>query len=64
YDVIKMLALGADAVLIGRDVIRGAVGGGTTGVRMQMERLKQTLRQAMMMTQCRDIKEINETILF
>ncbi|NHJ86358.1 MAG: alpha-hydroxy-acid oxidizing protein, partial [Asgard group archaeon] len=32
YDVLKMLALGAEAVLIGRDIIRAAVGGGIDGV--------------------------------
>ena len=31
YDVLKMLALGADAVLLGRDIIRAAVGSGNPG---------------------------------
>jgi isopentenyl diphosphate isomerase/L-lactate dehydrogenase-like FMN-dependent dehydrogenase len=62
YDVLKMLALGADAVLIGRDLIRAAVGGGTEGVRLQMERSRQTLRQAMMMTRCRSVAEINRDV--
>jgi 4-hydroxymandelate oxidase len=35
YDVLKMLALGADGVLIGRDIIRAAVGGGKEGVAFQ-----------------------------
>ena len=52
YDVFKMLALGADAVLSGRDIIRAAVGGGTLGVRLQMERFKAALIQAMVMTGC------------
>ncbi|MEN8258928.1 MAG: alpha-hydroxy-acid oxidizing protein [Thermodesulfobacteriota bacterium] len=62
YDVLKMLALGADAVLLGRDLIRAAVGGGTEGVRLQMERCRQTLRQAMMMTRCRCIDEVNRDV--
>lgn len=63
YDVFKMLALGADAVLSGRDVIRAAVGSGSKGVFFQMERFKQTLRQAMMMTRCPDVESINKNVL-
>ena len=50
YDVLKMLALGANAVLVGRDVIRAAVGGGAAGVQMQMDRLGSVLSKAMVMT--------------
>jgi 4-hydroxymandelate oxidase len=63
YDVIKMLALGADAVLIGRDVIRASVGAGSLGVRLHMERLIQTLKRAMMMTRCWDVSTIGRDIL-
>ncbi|EFK09778.1 dehydrogenase, FMN-dependent [delta proteobacterium NaphS2] len=64
YDVIKMLALGADAVLIGRDVIRAAVGGGSLGVRLQMERLRNTLKRAMKLTGCPDLSAITSDILY
>ena len=63
YDVIKMLALGADAVLLGRDVIRAAVGAGTVGVRLHMERMHKTLKQAMFMTGCSDLSSISSDIL-
>jgi len=63
YDVLKMLALGADAVLLGRDIIRAAVGAGTLGVRLHMEHMKKTLRHAMFMTGCRDLFSINTRIL-
>ncbi len=63
YDVIKMLALGADAVLIGRDVIRAAVGAGSLGVKLHMERLRQTLKRAMMMARCPDIPSIGGDII-
>jgi isopentenyl diphosphate isomerase/L-lactate dehydrogenase-like FMN-dependent dehydrogenase len=63
YDVIKMLALGADAVLLGRDVIRAAVGAGTVGVRLHMERIHKTLKQAMFMTGCSDLFSISSDIL-
>jgi len=63
YDVLKMLALGAEAVLIGRDIVRAAVGGGIEGVRIHMEYLQKTLAKAMKMTNCRKLSEINSSIL-
>jgi 4-hydroxymandelate oxidase len=63
YDVLKMLALGADAVLVGRDIARAAVGGGSLGVKLQMERLHQTLRRAMVMTGCPDLAQVGSDIL-
>ena len=63
YDVLKMLALGADGVLIGRDAVRAAIGGGIEGVEVHMEYLKKTLGKAMLMTGCPSIKEISEDIL-
>ncbi len=63
YDVLKMLALGADAVLIGRDIVRAAVGGGIEGVRLQMELLGDDLKKAMKMTGCESLEEISSDIL-
>jgi len=63
YDVLKMLALGADAVLIGRDLIRAAVGAGILGVRLQMEYLQKTLAKAMKMTGVKSLAEITSDIL-
>ena len=63
FDVLKMLALGADAVLVGRDIIRAAVGGGTEGVKIQMDFFGQTLVEAMKMTGCRSLKDIKKDIL-
>ena len=64
YDVLKMLALGADAVLLGRDVIRAAVGAGTLGVALHLEHIKNTLKKAMFMTGTRDLGMADATILF
>lgn len=50
YDVLKMLASGADVVMLGRDIIRAAVGGGTLGVRLHLEHIKKVLKHAMLMT--------------
>jgi isopentenyl diphosphate isomerase/L-lactate dehydrogenase-like FMN-dependent dehydrogenase len=63
YDVLKMLALGADAALIGRDIVRAAVGGGSEGVRLQMEHLRETLKKAMKMTGCSSLTEITPNVL-
>lgn len=64
YDVLKMLALGADAVLLGRDIIRAAVGAGTLGVKLHLEHVHKTLKKAMFMTGAKNIKMVNSQILF
>jgi 4-hydroxymandelate oxidase len=63
YDVLKMLALGADAVLVGRDIIRAAVGGGAAGVEMQMSHLGKILEKAMFMTGCTDVATLDRSVL-
>jgi len=64
YDVLKMLALGADAVLLGRDIIRAAVGAGSLGVKLHLEHIHNTLKKAMFMTGTKNIKMADDTILF
>lgn len=59
-----MLALGADAVLIGRDIVRAAVGGGIYGIKTHMEYKQTTLSKAMKMTNCKSLKHISRDILF
>ncbi|MDW7671473.1 MAG: alpha-hydroxy-acid oxidizing protein [Bacillota bacterium] len=51
-DVLKALALGADAVLIGRPFAVAAYGGGAEGVCRYAERIGQELKEAMIMTGC------------
>ncbi|KYO64487.1 alpha-hydroxy-acid oxidizing protein [Thermovenabulum gondwanense] len=63
-DVLKYLALGADAVLIGRPVIIGAFGGGKEGVKFILEKFAKELKQAMILTGCKDIKSVDEKILY
>jgi len=55
--------LGATAVLIGRDVIRAAIGGGPKGVELQMARLGSVLKKGMLMTGCPDLASIDRNIL-
>ena len=63
YDALKMLALGADAVLAGRDIVRAAVGGGIEGVALQMRTLGEDLVKAMKMTGCSNLEDISRDIL-
>lgn len=63
YDVLKMLALGADAVLLGRDLIRAVLGGGAPGVKLQMDRLRTVLAKAMLMTNCPTVRDITGAVL-
>lgn len=63
YDVLKMLALGAKAVLIGRDLIRAGVGAGAEGVRLQMEHYLKVFRQAMLMTGCATLADVTPAVL-
>lgn len=57
-DVFKMLALGADAVLIGRPLVAAAYGGQAEGVRLCMEKVIGELRDTMKMTGCATIADI------
>lgn len=63
-DVLKMLALGADGVLIGRPVSVAAVGGLQEGVEKYLATIKAQLSGAMVLTGCKDIASIDTNVLF
>jgi len=63
-DVLKMLALGADAVLIGRPLITVAYGGGAEGVALAIRRMTNELKQAMTLTGCATLSDITSDVLF
>ncbi len=63
-DVLKMLALGADAVLIGRPLITAAYGGGAEGVALVIRRMTNELKQAMVLTGCATLNDINMDVLY
>jgi 4-hydroxymandelate oxidase len=63
FDVIKMLALGADHVLMGRPLAREAVLNGVEGIKRVLEYIQADIRIAMLMTSCNTLKDIKETIL-
>jgi len=63
-DVLKMLALGADAVMIGRPFSIAAVGGLQEGVRKYIDQIRSELIQAMILTGCKDIASVDRSIIF
>ncbi len=63
-DVLKMLALGADAVLVGRPLAIAAVGGGVEGVVTILSRYADELRSAMILTGCASLEEIDSSVLY
>ncbi len=60
-DVFKALALGADAVLIGRPFAVAAYGGGSLGVKEHAEKVGNELRDAMLMTGCHQLADIDNS---
>lgn len=57
-DVFKAIALGADAVLIGRPYVIAAFGGGAEGVKLYTEKIAAELRETMIMTGCKNLSDI------
>jgi len=63
FDVFKVIAMGADAALIGRDVVRAVLGGGSQGVGLHLKYLRSDLRRAMLLTSSNSISDIDKTKL-
>jgi len=57
-DVFKVLALGADAALIGRPYVVSVYGGGKEGSFLYTKKLHWELQNIMRLTDCRNLKEI------
>ncbi len=62
-DILKMIALGADAVMIGRPYSIAALGGEEEAVHTYTETLRGQLTQAMVLTGCASLKDINMSVL-
>ena len=62
-DVLKALALGAAAVLVGRLAIAGLTVAGSAGVSHVLRLLRDELEVAMMLTGCRSVADITPDIL-
>lgn len=63
-DVLKMIGLGADAVLIGRPFITASFGGATDGVETYVNKLKSELSSTMILTGCQTIGDIDSKVIF
>ncbi|HEY8892333.1 MAG TPA: alpha-hydroxy-acid oxidizing protein [Clostridium sp.] len=63
-DILKMIALGADAVLIGRPFVTASFGGKAEGVKSYIDLLKSELKSSMVLTGCKSIGDINNRILY
>ncbi len=62
-DILKLLALGADAVLVGRPLITGAFGGEKEGVGFVLRKMGQELIQAMLLTGTKAVNNVNPGII-
>jgi isopentenyl diphosphate isomerase/L-lactate dehydrogenase-like FMN-dependent dehydrogenase len=62
-DVLKYLALGADAVLVGRPLVVGAFGGGSEGVTLLLEKMRAELAAAMLLTGTASVGEVSPAIV-
>ena len=62
-DVLKMLALGARAVLIGRPAIIAGMGGEEEGVQMLLSRMQRQLAEGMLLTGCASVREAGPHLL-
>jgi 4-hydroxymandelate oxidase len=63
-DVLKALALGARAVLIGRPVLYGLAAGGEHGVARVLNLLRSEFEMAMALTGRPTLKSIDRTVLW
>ena len=62
-DVLKALAMGASAVLLGRPILYGLAVGGEAGVARVLELLRGELELAMALTGCASVREIGASLL-
>jgi len=63
-DVVKVLGLGADAVLIGRPYAVCAYGGGAEAVQLYTEKIGKELYDTMIMTGCSKLSDIDESVVY
>jgi len=63
-DVLKMLALGADAVMLGRPFTIAAMGGLQTGVEKLIDKIKSDLIQAMILTGTASVSNVSNSVIY
>ncbi|KAJ1915466.1 Hydroxyacid oxidase 1 [Mycoemilia scoparia] len=62
-DIIKALALGARAVFIARPILYGLAYNGEAGAKLALKILQDELESGMALSGCRDINDINESLI-
>jgi 4-hydroxymandelate oxidase len=62
-DALKMLALGAEAVLVGRPMAIAAVGGGKQAVALLLTQYADQLRTAMIYGGCKSLRDVSPSVL-
>jgi len=62
-DVVRMLALGAKSVLLGRSWVYGLAANGQAGVEHVLELIRKEMHVAMALTGCRTVAEIDRHVL-
>jgi isopentenyl diphosphate isomerase/L-lactate dehydrogenase-like FMN-dependent dehydrogenase len=63
FDVLKLLAIGADVVLLGRPLARMALAGGEEAIKLYLDYIRNDLRRGMIMTGCDTIDDISQKII-
>ncbi len=63
-DVVKLIALGADGVLIGRPFVTASFGGQTEGVKMYINKIIGEIEATMRLTGCQTIKDIDNKVIY
>ena len=63
-DAYKALALGADAVSVGRGILPPLLKDGKEGVVKKMVKMNEELREMMMYTCVKDMKSFDKTVLY
>lgn len=64
YDAFKALALGADAVSVGRGILKPLLQEGTEGVIKKVKRMNEELREMMGYTGIRNLSEMDPSVLW
>lgn len=62
-DLVKALALGADAVILGRAPLYGVAAGGEAGARRALEILRDETRRVLALLGCPDVRSLSPSIL-
>ncbi|MBO5245191.1 MAG: alpha-hydroxy-acid oxidizing protein [Selenomonadales bacterium] len=63
-DILKMLALGANAVLLGRPLAIAAAGGGAEGVTFMLNKFAGELEAAMILTGTADVADVDPDVIW